>query len=62
MARETLSSIYLGVGVIAAIIAVIAFFLMCSTYDQSLLNWQMKRRSRGSSVMDMLDFSDEEKN
>jgi ATP:ADP antiporter, AAA family len=60
MARETLSSIYLGVGIIAAIIAVIAFFLMHSTYDQSLLNWQMKRRSRGSSVMDLLDFSDEE--
>ena len=62
IARETLSSIYLGIGVIAAIIAVIAFFLMYSTYDQSLLNWQMKRRSRGSSVMDLLDFSGEEKN
>ena len=48
------------IGVIAAIIAVISFFLMVSTYDQSLLNWQMKRRSRGSSVMDLLDFSDEE--
>lgn len=62
ISREILSSIYLGLGIIGAVIAVIAFFMMRAAYDQSLLNWQMKRRSRGSSVMDRLDFSDEEKN
>ena len=60
VSREIYSSIYLALAIIGAVAAVVVFFLMRSVYDQSLLNWQMKRRSRGSSVMDMLDFSDEE--
>jgi len=56
LSREVYSSIYLALGIIGAIMAVIAFFLMRKVYDKSLLSWQMKRRSRSSSVMDKLDF------
>ncbi len=56
ISREIYSSIYLALGIIGAIISVIAFFLMRKVYEKSLLSWQMKRRSRSSSVMDKLDF------
>ena len=29
------------------------------TYDISMMNWQLKRRNRGTSVIDRLDFSDD---
>ena len=56
--RAVFSSYYLAFSALAAVAAMIAFFLMRSTYDQSLLNWQLKRRSRGASVLDQLDFSE----
>lgn len=58
VSRDVLAPYYLGLAAVAGLIAVIAFFLMRSVYDQSMLNWQLKRRSRGSSVLDQLDFSD----
>ena len=56
ISRKIYSSIYLALGIISAIISVVAFFLMRKVYEKSLLSWQMKRRSRSSSVMDKLDF------
>ena len=56
ISREIYSSIYLGMGILGAITSVIAYFLMRKVYEKSLLSWQMKRRSRSSSVMDKLDF------
>jgi AAA family ATP:ADP antiporter len=50
------SSINMGIAVLAAAVAVAAFFFMRAAYEKSLLSWQMKRRSRGSSVFDKLDF------
>jgi ATP:ADP antiporter, AAA family len=61
IARQTFTSYYLGVAIVAALVAVTASLLMRSVYDQSMFNWQLKRRSRGSSVMDKLDFSDSDK-
>ncbi|HEY9152207.1 MAG TPA: hypothetical protein VIN60_04920 [Anaerolineales bacterium] len=55
--RDVYSLIYLGVGIALAVLAAWAAFRVRSTYDQSLLNWQLKRRTRGSSgVLDKLDF------
>lgn len=56
--QKLYSSIYLSVAIFGALVAVAAFFLMRSVYDQSMLSWHLKRRSRGSSVLDGLDFSD----
>ena len=58
VSRQLYSSIYLGVAILGAVVAMVTFFLMRSVYDKSLLNWQLKRRSRASSVLDGLDFSD----
>jgi len=48
--------IYLGVAGIAAIVGVWAIFKMRSVYDSSLLNWRMKRRQRGASLLDKMEF------
>nr|MBN1230038.1 hypothetical protein [Anaerolineae bacterium] len=48
--------IYLGIVVLAGIAALWAIFNMRKTYDSSLFNWRIKRRQRGSSVIDKLDF------
>ena len=56
--RQLYTSLYLGVAILGAVVAMVAFFLMRSVYDKSLLSWQLKRRSRASSVLDGLDFSD----
>jgi len=48
--------IYLGLGVLAALVAVWAVYRMRAVYDVSLLNWRLKRRQRGKSVLDKLDF------
>ena len=56
--RQSYSSIYLGVAIFAGIVSVISIFLMRSVYDKSLFNPRLKRRSRGASVLDGLDFSD----
>jgi AAA family ATP:ADP antiporter len=47
---------YLVVGLLAALIAIWAVFKMRAVYDSSLFNWRLKRRQRGSSVLDKLDF------
>jgi MFS family permease len=55
--RDMYSLIYLGVGVVLSIVAVWAGYRVRKTYDESMLNWQLKRRTRGSSgVLDKLDF------
>ena len=49
-------SIYLPVGVAIAAVAVLAILRMRGVYDSSLLNWRLKRRTRGASVLDKLEF------
>jgi ATP:ADP antiporter, AAA family len=56
--RELYTRIYLGVGVAIAVVAVHASYRVRATYEQSMLSWQLKRRTRGSSVLDKLDFGD----
>jgi ATP:ADP antiporter, AAA family len=55
--RDVYTLIYLGFGVTLALLALWATFRVRKTYDESMLNWQLKRRTRGSSgVLDKLDF------
>lgn len=55
--RSLYGAIYLGLGILLALLAVWAAFRVRKTYEASLLNWQLKRRARGSSgVLDNLDF------
>ena len=57
--RELFSLIYLGFGIALSSFALWAVFGSRRTYDESMLNWKLKRRTRGSSgVLDKLDFSD----
>jgi len=60
--RLVYSQIYLGIGVVLSLIAFWAMMRVRNTYDESMLNWQLKRRTRGSSgvldKLDKLDFSD----
>lgn len=59
--RDLYGLVYLGAGVALAVLALWAAFRVRRTYDESMLNWQLKRRTRGSSgVLDKLDFSDPE--
>lgn len=58
--RDFYTRIYVGVGVVIAAISVYASFHVRATYEQSMLNWQLKRRSRAASVLDKLDFDDKE--
>jgi ATP:ADP antiporter, AAA family len=48
--------IYLGVSIIMAGIATYAILKLRKSYDSSMLNWRLKRRQRGRSVLDQLDF------
>lgn len=59
--RSQYSYIYLGVGIVIAIVAAFASYRVRATYEQSMLNWQLKRRTRGASVLDKLDFGDRNK-
>ncbi|RJP51484.1 MAG: hypothetical protein C4557_07860 [Anaerolineaceae bacterium] len=61
MGRELYARIYLGVGVVIAIVAMYASHRLRQTYEQSMLNWQLKRRTRGASVLDRIDFGDNQK-
>lgn len=55
--RDLYSMIYLGLGVALVFLAIWAAYRVRKTYEASLLNWQLKRRTRGSSgVLDNLDF------
>jgi hypothetical protein len=49
---------YLGLGILASLVAVWAVYRMHGVYDMSLLNWRLKRRQRRglTGVMDKLDF------
>lgn len=51
-----LAQLMLGIGAVAAAFAVWAVIKMRASYDSSLLNWRLKRRRRGSSVLDKLEF------
>jgi hypothetical protein len=48
--------IYLLVSVIAAGVALWATYRMWKVYDSSMLNWRLKRRQRGKSVLDNIDL------
>ncbi|NWF64333.1 MAG: hypothetical protein HXY38_08515 [Chloroflexi bacterium] len=61
LGRDLYTRIYLGAGVAFAILAFYSAFRVRATYEQSMLNWQLKRRTRGSSVLDKLDFGDQGK-
>jgi hypothetical protein len=55
--RDQYVLVYLAAGILIAAVAVWAAFRVRKTYDQSMLNWQLKRRTRDSSgVLDKLDF------
>jgi MFS family permease len=56
--REQYSLIYVGVGIVIALVAVYAAYKVRATYEQSMLSWQLKRRTRGASVLDKIDFGD----
>ncbi len=59
ISREQYSLIYMGVGIIIALLAVYATYHVRKTYEQSMLNWQLKRRTRGASVLDRISFNEE---
>lgn len=48
--------IYLSMSIFAALFAIWAIYKMRQVYDSSLLNWRLKRRQRGKSVLDGLEF------
>lgn len=48
--------IYLALALASALFAVWAIFKMRASYDVSILNWRLKRRQRGKSVLDKLEF------
>jgi ATP/ADP translocase len=59
LSRVLFSQIYLGIGIGLSILALWAVSRVRRTYDESMLNWKLKRRTRGSSgVLDKLEFSD----
>lgn len=47
---------YLAAAVVASIIGIWAALRLRSIYDTGLLNWRLRRRGRGASVLDKLDF------
>jgi ATP:ADP antiporter, AAA family len=49
-------NLYLGVAVVTSIAATLAIVKMRQVYDVSILNWRLKRRQRGKSVLDKLQF------
>lgn len=48
--------VYLGFAIIASAFSIWAILRMRSVYEISLLNWRLKRRQRGKSVLDKLEF------
>ena len=59
--RDQYSLVYVGAGLLVAIVAIFAAFRVRATYEQSMLSWQLKRRTRGASVLDKLDFGGDKK-
>jgi MFS family permease len=47
---------YLAAAIAAALIGLWAALRLRAIYDTSLLNWRLRRRGRGASVLDKLDF------
>jgi AAA family ATP:ADP antiporter len=59
MGQGAFSPIYLGLGIALSLFAFWAALRVQQTYDKSMLNWQLKRRTRGSSgVLDKLEKPD----
>lgn len=59
MGQGAFSPIYLGLGIVLSLFAFWAALRVRQTYDKSMLNWQLKRRTRGSSgVFDKLEKTD----
>ncbi|MCP4142318.1 MAG: MFS transporter [Chloroflexi bacterium] len=56
VSRDNYTNIYLGFGILIALLAIFSALRIRKTYDQSMLNWQLRRRSHGASVFDKLDF------
>ena len=48
--------VYLSVGLVTTLGMLWATYRMQKVYDSSLLNWRLKRRQRGKSVLDNIDF------
>jgi len=48
--------LYLATAVMSALIAIWAVLQMRRVYDASMLNWRLKRRQRGASVLDGIEF------
>jgi AAA family ATP:ADP antiporter len=48
--------VYLAFGALATLFAIWAISKMRGVYDSSLFNWRLKRRQRGATVLDKLDF------
>ena len=59
--RDQYTLVYVGIGILIALMAIFAAFRVRATYEQSMLSWQLKRRTRGASVLDKLDFGDDGK-
>jgi MFS family permease len=47
---------YLAAAVVASLVGIWAALRLRAIYDISLLNWRLRRRGRGASVLDKLDF------
>jgi AAA family ATP:ADP antiporter len=47
---------YLGVSIVTASFATYMIYKLRQNYDTSMLNWRLKRRQRGRSVLDQLDI------
>ena len=54
--EQTSTLIYRGLGVATSLWAVWAIIKMRQVYDDGMLNWRLKRRQRGASVLDKLKF------
>jgi hypothetical protein len=50
--------VYLGTSALAVAVAIWLFTRFRKTYDQSMLNWRLRRRTRKSDVLDKLDKLD----
>ncbi len=59
--RDQYSLIYVGVGVAVSIFSIYTAYKVRATYEQSMLSWQLKRRTRGASLLSKLDFDDGDK-
>lgn len=56
LSLQSPQQVYLILGMGAALLALTGIILMRRVYDQSLLNWRLKRRQRGNSILDKISF------